>query len=694
MDQSIGVQDFELSIGGMTCASCVSRVEKSLYRVAGVRHVSVNLATETAHVEAAGAGMAELISGVGRAGYTARARQGAAPYRGRREVFELFAAAVLSAPLLLGMFLPLPGWLALALATPVQFWLGARFYIAGFKALRAGAGNMDLLVALGTTAAFCLSIADLIWGGPLYFESSAVVITLVRLGKYLEGQAKREAVRSVNGLAKLRPDFARRGGLEVPLSQVGVGDMLEIRAGERVPVDGVVMGGAGYVDERHLTGESLPVLRVAGSKLLAGALNLDAVLQLRATTGPGETFLDRMARLIDAAQASKPAIQRLADRVSAVFVPAVVGIAALTFAGWMLMGAAPARAIIDAVSVLVIACPCALGLATPAAILAGTGAAAKRGILIRNADALARAAKVDLVVFDKTGTLTEGRPRLVQVTAFSDMPRAAVLANAAALAAGDNHPLSAALRLPDIAPAANVRLRPGRGIEGNVAGERFILGSAALVIDAGGTVPQPQDQGGRSISYLAQADGTLLAGFGFEDNVRIDAKATISRLRDIGCAVMLLSGDRDAAAGAIGRALGITEIIANATPARKREVIRQKRETGAVVAMVGDGVNDAAALAAADVGIAMGSGADMAIEAADFSLLRPQMALVADTLQLSRRSWTVLKQGLFWAMLYNVIGIPLAAFGLLNPMVAAAAMAASSVCVLANALRLRSWNPA
>jgi P-type Cu+ transporter len=694
MDQIVTpVTNFELAIAGMTCASCVARVEKSLLRVPGVQQVSVNLATETAHIEATGTKLPELIAGVGRAGYTATERQDAPPRHSRRELFELLAAAILSTPLVLGMFYHLPGWLALALATPVQFWLGARFYIAGFKALRAGAGNMDLLVALGTSAAYLLSLADFLQhAGPLYFESSAVVITLVRLGKYLEGRSRREAVKSISGLTKLRPAMAHRAGGDVPVARIAIGDIIEIRAGEHVPVDGVIISGAGYIDERHLTGETLPVLCEPGAKILAGALNLDAVLQLRATTRPNETFLDRMARLIDSAQATKPEIQRLVDRVSAIFVPVIAVIAAVTFLGWMLAGASPASAIINAVSVLVIACPCALGLATPAAILAGTNAAAKHGILIRNANALADAAAVDFVAFDKTGTLTEGKPQLVETQLLSDQSLQSVLAQAASLAASDNHPLSAALRIPGIPPAENIRLLPGRGVEGSIAGVRTILGSAALIADAGGAAPaQPNSE--TSLSYLARADGTLLAAFAFADATRADAKTTISRLRAMGCEVMLLSGDREAAVTAIAAELGITEFLADVTPDQKSAAIQAKRQAGHMVAMVGDGVNDAASLAAANIGIAIGNAADITIETADISLLRPETRLVADALALSRRSWTVLKQGLFWAMIYNLVGIPLAAFGFLNPTVAGAAMAASSVSVLTNALRLRNWKP-
>jgi Cu+-exporting ATPase len=700
MDQiTNAVREIDLSITGMTCASCVSRVEKSLSRVEGVRHVAVNLATETARVEAAdNVTPASLIAAVDRAGYAATSGAPPPP-RDRRELFELIAAAVLSAPLLLTMVLPFPGWLALLLATPVQFWLGARFHRAGWNALRHGSGNMDLLVALGTSAAYFLSLADFLRGaGPLYFESAAIVITLIRLGKYFEGQAKRDAAQAITGLNKLRPATAHlvvgTGIKDVKPTGLHAGDMVEIRPGERVPVDGVITTGIGSLDESHITGESLPVPRAAGAAVLAGALNLDSVLRIRATTSGGETLLDRMGRLIAGAQASKPQVQRLADRVSAVFVPVVVVLAVITLAGWWLAGAAPATAIINAVSVLVIACPCALGLATPAAILASTAAAARHGILIRNADALEHAARVNLVVFDKTGTLTMGTPKLVQTRILGDVPEERISAIAAALAASDTHPLSAALRQPGISPAESLRSLPGRGVEGRVDGARYLLGSAALIAEAGGHLPNIATPPGATMSYLALADGTPLAAFAFADSARPEAAAAIARLRGMGCDILLLTGDGEGAARAIGAELGITDIIAQADPAKKLGIIKARREAGFTVAMVGDGVNDAAALAAANVGIAIGAGADVAIEAADISLLRPDTMLVAASLSLSRKGWNVLREGLFWAIIYNVVGIPLAACGILSPMVAGAAMAASSVSVLANALRLRNWRPA
>jgi Cu+-exporting ATPase len=698
MDQSAPaplIKNFDLAIAGMTCASCVARVEKVLGRVPGVHQVSVNLATETAHIEAdATTGLPALIESVGRAGYKAAERRATAPVENHRELIELGIAVALSLPLLLSMLFPVPGWMALLLATPVQFWLGARFYAAGFNALRAATGNMDLLVALGTSAAYFLSLADFVRGtGPLYFEASAVVITLVRLGKFLEKRAKREAVKAISGLGGLRPALAHRAGADIPLPLIQIGDVIDVRAGERVPVDGVILSGAGFLDESHITGESLPVLREPGATILAGALNLQSLLQIRATAAPGETFLDRMARLIDTAQSSKPEIQRLADRISAVFVPVVILVAAATLIGWLLAGAALGPALINAVSVLVIACPCALGLATPAAILAGSSAAARHGILIRDADALQRGAHINFVAFDKTGTLTQGKPRLLQVERLGDLSEETILGHAAALAAGDNHPLCMALRRPASLPAIDLRSLPGRGVEGSIGGIRYILGSARLIADAGGRVPPQNLASEASHSYLALADGTLLAAFTFTDGLRPDARQAVARLRALGCEVMLLSGDREEAVRAAAATLGIDQFLAAASPEQKLAAIRARCDAGLKVAMVGDGVNDAASLAAADIGIAIGNAADLAVETADFSLLRPEVMLVADALDLSRRCWATLKQGLFWAMIYNVVGIALAAFGVLSPMIAGAAMAASSISVLGNALRLRNWRP-
>ncbi len=549
-----------------------------------------------------------------------------------------------------------------------------------------GAGNMDLLVALGTSAAYGLSVWDFFTSGPLYFESAVAVIALVRLGKYLEGRAKRDAAKSVSGLQKLRPDQAHMAaGGDVSVARLQMGDEIIIRPGERVPVDGEVLAGEGSVDESPVTGEALPQPRGPGAKLLAGTLNLDGVLRLRVTAAPGESFLDRMARLIDQAQSAKPRVQRLADRVSAWFVPVVLGIAAITFAGWLLHGASLAQALINAVSVLVIACPCALGLATPAAILAGTAAAARAGILFRDADVLEAAAKIDSLAFDKTGTLTTGSPQLASVVKLGGMDEARLCAIAAALAAQDTHPLALALRQAGIKPAETFKALPGKGVQGDVDGQSYLLGSARLVPEA----PAQNDE--KSWSYLATAAGEPLGAFGFTDTIRPSAAEAVARLHAAGIETLLLTGDRQEAGQALADRLGITRVVAQATPEQKRETIETLRRQGRRVAMLGDGINDAAALAAADAGMAMGNGADVAIEAAPISLLRADPLLAPAALELARRTWRILLQGLFWALIYNVLGIPAAAFGLLSPALAGAAMAASSLCVLGNALRLRHW---
>lgn len=687
MDQIEVGKVINLNITGMHCAGCVSRVEKALGQVPGVQAVAINLATEAANLQVSEAvALPTIVAAVKAAGYQATLPEVTATHSDWPEIWALIGSFLLSAPLVLAMFFMVPGWVQLGLAAVIQFGLGAMFYTGAWRSLRAGAANMDVLVALGTSAAFGLSLFDLIHGWPLYFESSAAIITLVRLGKFLEGRVKREAGRAVSELGRLRPAIAHvveRG--DVPVAFVRIGEVIELRPGERAPADGVIISGQAQIDEQLLTGEALPVQRGPQAKIMAGALNLDGVLRVTVSSAPGMSFLDRMAQMMTSAAASKPKIQRIVDQVAAVFVPVVVGLAILTFVGWMLAGAAPAPALINAVCVLVIACPCALGLATPAAIFAGTRAAARHGVLIRDADAIAAGAKVNLVVFDKTGTLTEGTPQLSGVEVRGVKSEHEVRAIAAALAESDTHPLAKALRLPATRPAEEFTLVSGQGVSGLVDGIRYRLGNSSF---AGA---QDLTAATQTSSYLAEEAGQVLAAFSFNDEIRADSAAGVARLKAIGCDVMLLSGDNAASARRVGDALGISNVKAESHPEEKLAIIQAARAAGKIVAMVGDGVNDAAALAAADLGIAMGSGADVAIEAAGISLLRPSPALVPQALLLARKTTQVMYLGLFWALVYNVIGLPAAGLGLLTPTIASGAMAASSICVLLNALRLRHW---
>ncbi|HYF19750.1 MAG TPA: heavy metal translocating P-type ATPase [Ramlibacter sp.] len=714
-----------LQIAGMTCASCVNRVEKALKKVPGVARAEVNLATETAEVGMLpGADVAALTAAVQKAGYQAHVlRDGEegghdAPLL---SAWPVVAAGLLSLPLVLQMVAMagagdawmLPAWLQLALATPVQFWLGARFYRAGWAALRAGSGNMDLLVAIGTTAAYGLSVYLMLahagHGMPhLYFEASAVVITLVLLGKWLEGRAKRQTTDAIRALQALRPDTARvqRDGseVEVPVAQLAVGDRLVVRPGERVPADGQVLEGSSHVDESLITGESLPVAKAPGDAVTGGSVNAEGLLLVAATALGAESTLARIVRLVESAQAKKASIQRLVDRVSAVFVPVVMGIALATLLGWGLFTGHWEQAILNAVAVLVIACPCALGLATPAAIMAGTGVAARRGILIKDAQALEIAHQVATVAFDKTGTLTEGKPRLL-VAHPAQGSRAGLLRLAASLQAGSEHPLAravlAAAREEQVeAPAArDVQAVPGRGVAGRVEGRDLRLGSTPWLAELGlrpgpleGAAREAQ-QAGQTVSWLAEmADPPQLLGLlAFGDTLKPGARGAVDSLRRQHVRTVLVSGDNRGAAAAVGTELGLDEVRAEVLPQDKARIVAELKAGGAVVAMVGDGINDAPALAAADVGIAMSTGTDVAMHAAGVTLMRGDPALVADAIDISRRTYAKIRQNLFWAFAYNVVGIPLAALGWLSPVIAGAAMAFSSVSVVTNALLLRRW---
>ena len=732
----------DLSIGGMTCASCVGRVERALRKVPGVQDAAVNLATESARIQFAApeggdAAMDALLRrAVRNAGYepltpaASEAReQDTSPWAGFAPVA---IGLLLSLPLVLpmlgdlfGAHWMLPAWVQFVLATPVQFILGARFYKAGWHAARALSGNMDLLVAIGTSAGWGLSVW--LWlTAPtehatghtphLYFEASAVVVTLVLLGKWLEARAKRQTTAAIRALHGLRPDvahlLAKGGEVDVPIAEVMVGDRLVVRPGERLPVDGVLREGQTQVDESMLTGEPLPVVKEPGGLLTGGSINGEGRIVLEVRAVGAETVLSRIIRLVEDAQAAKAPIQRLVDQVSSVFVPVVLLIALATLLGWLWAGVGMETALIRAVAVLVIACPCALGLATPAAIMAGTGVAAKHGILIKDAQALELAHQVDTVAFDKTGTLTVGQPRLAALVVVPGLDEAAVLRDAASLQSGSEHPLARAVvqaareRALEVPPPDAVRAVPGRGSEGEVQGRSVLLGSLRWMEELGVALgplaerARTLQDGGATVSALVQRTGQgleLQALMAFGDEPKPGAREALSLLKARGIRTVMISGDNRGAALAMAQRLGLDaqDVRAEVLPGEKAaQVVALQQGEGGVhrtVAMVGDGVNDAPALAAADVGMAMGNGTDVAMHAAGITLMRGDPKLVAAALDISHRTVLKIRQNLFWAFAYNVAGIPLAALGYLNPVVAGAAMALSSVSVMANALLLKRW---
>ncbi len=716
-----------LPIEGMTCSSCVARVEKALAKVPGVSRAEVNLATEMADVALApGADPETLVTAVRKAGYkthlVAPEEKALAEPAADRSWWSVAISALLTAPLMVpmvaepfGLHWGLPGWIQLLLATPVQFGFGARFYRAGWKALLARSGNMDLLVALGTSAAYGLSIYVLLehWEHDmlhLYFEASAAVITLVLLGKWLEGRAKHQTTEAIRALQALRPDQARvrRDGVEVelPLDALMVGDLVVVRPAERIAVDGEVLEGDTHVDESLITGESLPVAKGPGERVTGGSVNGEGLIVVIATAVGTQSVLAQIIELVESAQAKKAPIQRLVDKVSAVFVPVVLVLALLTLLSWGLFTGQWERAVLNAVAVLVIACPCALGLATPAAVMAGTGVAAKHGVLIKDAEALEIAHRVRVVAFDKTGTLTVGRPTLVALEAV-DGDRAAALALAAAVQSGSEHPLAkavlaaAAREAVAVQAAEGLKVSAGRGIEARVGGRRLAIGSSRwmreLGVDTAALESQREhtERQGQTVSWLADLSDAprVIALLGIGDELKPEATEAIAELARQGIGTVMLTGDSLAVAESIAARLGIRQVRAEILPGDKAGVMGELRAAHGVVAMVGDGINAAPALAAADIGFAMGSGTDAAMHAAGVTLMRGDPRLVAAAIAISRRTYAKIRQNLFWAFFYNVVGIPLAALGLLSPVVAGAAMAFSSVSVVTNALLLKRWKP-
>ncbi|MCB9628847.1 MAG: copper-translocating P-type ATPase [Sandaracinaceae bacterium] len=726
----VPAESVRLALSGMTCASCAQRVEGALRAVPGVVTAHVNFASEVATVAYTPGltSVSQLVAAVEGAGYSAvrapsdasehAAREATEQRQARRELRGLGAASALTLPLVLPMLLApfgvhamLPGAVQLALTTPVQFVAGARFYRGAWGALRARSANMDVLVALGTSAAYFLSLYLFLRGEHhLYFEGAASVITLVRLGKWLETRAKRSTTLAIRALMALRPETARvrRASieLEVPVESVGVGELVVVRPGERVPVDGRITHGSSQLDESLLTGESMPVSRSVGEAVVGGSINGDGPLEIEATRVGESSTLAQIIRLIEGAQGSKAPIQRSVDKIAAIFVPAVLGIALLTLGGWLAAGAAPVDAVIVAVSVLVIACPCALGLATPTALMVGTGAAAKAGILIKDAEALERAHAVTVVVFDKTGTLTEGRPDVHQVLVADARVRTedALIALVASAQTGSEHPLgkavvrAAGLRRLSVQPATEVRALAGRGIEARVGEHQVRVGSRRymdeLHVDRAQFESEAAAQEAEGMTVMWAADGDQLLGcIVVGDRVRAESKAAVAKLRAVGVQTVMLTGDNARTAAVVARELGIDRVIAEVLPGDKVEKIAALRAEGEVVAMVGDGVNDAPALAAADVGCAMSTGADVAMHSAGITLMRPDPGLVAGAISVSRATTRKIHQNLFWAFAYNAVGIPLAALGFLTPMFAGGAMALSSVSVVSNALLLHRWRP-
>jgi len=714
----------ELALEGMTCAACAARIEKVLNRLPGVS-ANVNFAADRARVHYApdAVGLDRILEAVRKAGYGARttdaarraddqAREAEAY---RKEWLRLLASAALTLPFIVQMAAMFAGathdfiapWVQLALATPVQFWIGRRFYVGAWHALRGGGANMDVLIALGTSMAYVYSAVVVVLGLPLhlYFEASTAIITLVLLGKILELRARSRASAAIEELLKLQPKTAHvlRGNatVDIPVAEMQVGDVFIVRPGENVPVDGIVIEGDSTVNESMLTGESLPVAKEAGARIFAATLNDRGLLTGRATGIGADTALAAIIRLVEEAQGSKAPIQRLADRISGIFVPAVIAIALVTFAASWWFAADATVALIRAVAVLVIACPCALGLATPTAIMVASGAGARAGVLIRNAAALEHAGRIATLVVDKTGTLTSGKPGVTDIVPMEGHDEREVLALAASLEFGSEHPLARAILEHAAAQGVSTetvsafQAIAGKGVLGSVGGGEAAVGTPRFMrerrIDVDETRLAPLQAQGKTVMVVARA-GEAIGLIAVADTLRPTSRAAVSALHAMGIEVVMLTGDNAATAAAIARDLGITHYESEVLPDAKAERVAALRREGRIVGMVGDGINDAPALAAADVSFAIGAGSDVAIKAADITLMRNDLLSVLDAIRLSRLTLRKIRQNLFFAFFYNVLGIPLAAAGMLNPVIAGAAMALSSVSVVTNSLLLKRWS--
>jgi copper-(or silver)-translocating P-type ATPase len=718
--------EYNFFVEDMSCASCVSRVEKALKKIDGVIDVSVNLATEKATVAAnANVKLESLMAAVDKAGYHAvkitDQETHAKDTDKQASLWPIVTSVILAIPFVFpmllepfGLHLMMPAWLQLILASTVQFGLGAKFYRSGLKSAIALSGNMDLLVAIGTSAAYGLSVYQLIKGdyNHLYFESSVVIITLILIGKWLESRAKHQTTQAIEALSALRPEMAlvRRNEQEItiPISQVQVDDIVVIKPGERIPVDGVVIEGSSSSDESMLTGESFPVNKTVNDNVTGGAINGEGLIIVKTTAILADSTLSKIIEMVESAQAKKAPIQRIVDRISAIFVPVILLIALITLVSWGVLTQDWQQALLHAVAVLVIACPCALGLATPTAIMVGTGVAARHGILIKDAEALETLHNINTVAFDKTGTLTVGKPELVEMDIVgSDTPEQ-ILSIAASMQAGSEHPLAKAIlaKAKQYSYAQNITSVAGSGVMATLDNSEYYLGSLRWMKSLNAYFVDMDDkineftQKGYTISLLAKQQSednvVILALFGFADVIKDEAKTAIQALHQLQVKTVMLTGDNQTAANYVGQQLGLDDVIAEVLPQDKANYIYQLQKNNEhnnayKVAMVGDGINDAPALAAADIGIAMGTGTDVAMHASSITLMRGNLFLIADAIDISRRTYNKIKQNLFWAFFYNLIGIPLAALGFLNPMIAGAAMALSSVSVVTNALLLKRW---